>query len=289
MERYTLNDLESLTGIKTDTIRIWERRYDILRPHRTPANRRWYTDEDLVRLINISLLYRNGIKISQIASMPDAMVIERVSSLSEGEKRSDDLVARMVVSMNLLDEAAINEMIMRSVIARGFEKTFTDVVFPFLHKVGVMWHTRSVNVGTEHFISGIFRQRLIAAIDSLPPVKIPGSKKFLLFLPEGELHELGLLFYTYLVMKQGHRALYLGQSTPIDAVVSIAEKWKPDVIITGLLSGLPMTKPAAYLKQLATALKGKKILAAGSLAGIADKLKLPGISALKSETELYSF
>ena len=94
--------------------------------------------------------------------------------------------------MTKLDEAAVNEILLRSVISKGFEKTFSTLVFPFLHKVGVLWHTGSVNVGAEHFISNIFRRKLISAFDNLSPVITPESKRIIMFLPENEYHELGL-------------------------------------------------------------------------------------------------
>lgn len=289
MGKYTLNNLESLTGIKYDTIRMWERRYDILSPHRTQTNRRRYTDDDLVRLINISILYRNGMKISRIASMTNTGISEMVESLSLSNRTSDDLIGAMVIAMNRFDEAAINELLLRSFTTIGFEATFTGVVFPFLHRVGVLWHTGSVNVGTEHFITGVFRRRLMAAIDALPLSKNKGGKRFLLFLPEGELHEMGLLFYAYLIIKRQHKVLYLGQSTPLSALVQVAGEWDPDYIVTSVQSGLALTDPVEFLQQLGAALKNRKILATGLLAGVAQELKIPGISPLRDEKELACF
>ena len=109
-----------------------------------------------------------------------------------------------------------------------FEVTFENIVFPFLRRVGIMWHTGSVDIGAEHFVSNIFRKRLIGAIDSLPPGDKPDRKKVILYLPENELHELGLLFYTFIVRKSGHEALYLGQSTPFNALADVVERWQPD-------------------------------------------------------------
>jgi methanogenic corrinoid protein MtbC1 len=106
------------------------------------------------------------------------------------------------------------------------------------------------------------------------------KKRYLLFLPEGEWHELGLLFYTWLILKNGHKALYLGQSTPLESVLSAANIWKPDFVVTGTLTGLPMEDPTSYLEKLHSSLRVKKIFIAGTLAAHSEKLKLPGIIPL---------
>lgn len=286
MERYTLKDLESVSGIRSDTIRIWEKRYGLLNPHLTPGRRRLYNDADLIRLINVSIINRHGTKISKIASMTGGEIKEKAALLSESAATSGDMIGLMLVAMNRLDEVAINEVLLKSVIEKGFEATITEIVFPFLRKVGSMWHTGAINEGTEHFITAVFRQRLIAAIDSLPPVKKADGKKIIAFLPEGELHELGLLYYTYLLRKSGHEVLYLGQSTPLGAVIKIAVRWDPDIIVTGMVSDINLKEQKNYLAALSLGFKGKKIFAAGILARKAEQLKLPGVFPFHNEVEL---
>jgi DNA-binding transcriptional MerR regulator len=286
MSRFTLNDLGNLTGIKPDTIRIWERRYSLLSPNRTTTNRRWYDDHDLKKLICISVLYRKGVKISKIAKMSDSQINENASTVSEGSKESCDTVSSLVIAMNTLDEAVVNDVIMRSVISRGFEKTFTEVLFPFLQKVGLMWHTGSLDLFTEHFISSLIRHRIISAADTLPPSGRPGGKMVLMFLPEGEYHELGLLFYSYIIRKKGHRVLYLGQSTPYDSVIQAAAVWNPDIVVTGIQSELRTSDPAGYLRKLSAAAGKQKIYAGGGLASHAEKLKLSNVWPLRSEDDL---
>ncbi len=286
MSKFTLNDLESLTGIKADTIRIWERRYNIISPNRTTTNRRWYDDEDLKKLINISVLYQNGIKISKIAAMNDQEIFEKASSVSEGSKTSGDLISSLMIAMNSLDEKAVNEIILRCVITRGFEATFTELIFPFLKKVGIMWHTGAIDITTEHFITSIFRQRLISAVDAVPPAGSNHGRSVLMFMPEGEFHELGLLFYYYLIKKRGHRVLYMGQATPFDSVISACTKWNPDIIITGLHTELNTSQPEEYLRKLSAVSGIQKIYAGGLFANHADKMNLPSIKALRSEKDL---
>jgi len=286
MDRYTIAELEKLTGIKTGTIRIWERRYRIIKPHRTDTNRRWYDDDDLIRIINISILYRHGVKISKIAFMTGAEITRQVALLTEVTTDTDTQLDSLVVAMTDFNEKAINENLMRSIINRGFEETFEKIVFPFLRRVGIMWQTGTVDIGAEHFMTNIFRKRMIVATDSLPTADRPDRKKVLLYLPESELHEMGLLFFAFIVRKAGHDTLYLGQSTPFNAMVDVATRWKTDIIVTGSLTGLPYEKPEDYLKRMSAVFHDKKILVSGSMAKAATGKTFANVFAVTSVTEL---
>lgn len=286
MGRYTLNELEKLTGIKADTIRIWEKRYRVTTAQRTETNRRWYTDDDLRRLINISILNRKGLKISEIASFPAGLLEERTADLVKSSTGPNILADSLIIAMTRLDEEAVNEIFLRSVINRGFENTFSTVVFPFLNKIGVMWHTGSVNVGTEHFITNIFRRKLIAGFENLRSPKVSGSKKILMFLPENEFHELGLLYFAYIARSLGHQVLYLGQSTPLDAAVEASEEWSPDLIITGALSGISVEDPDDFITKASTLFGGINLLLSGSLAQAAKRRKIPGVYPCRTKRDL---
>ena len=286
MDRYTLADLEKLTGIMAGTIRIWERRYRIIKPHRTDTNRRWYDDDDLKRILNIAILYRSGLKISKIAEFTGLEIAGKVAILTRESTDTDTQIDSMIVAMTEFNENAINDILMRSIISTEFEVTFENIVFPFLRRVGIMWHTGSVDIGAEHFVSNIFRKRLIGAINSLPPGDKPDRKKVILYLPENELHELGLLFYTFIVRKSGHEVLYLGQSTPFNALADVVERWQPDLLVTGALTGLPFTRPEDYLKRISSAFRDQKILVSGALAYAAGKVALNNVFAVVNVSDL---
>jgi DNA-binding transcriptional MerR regulator len=286
MRHYTLYELEKLTGIKIATIRVWERRYNIINPKRTDTNRRWYDDYDLRRLINISIIYHSGIKISKIAKYSGSELEEKAEFLTSYSSISDTNIKSLITAMLSFNGNAVNEILLRSIINSGFEETFSSVVFPFLRRVGIMWHTGSVNTGAEHFITNIFRGRLISAIDSLPPANDPKSKRVIMFLPENELHELGLLFYAYLIRKMGHEVLYLGQSTPFPALAEANEKWHSDILVTGALSELSISKPEDYLNNISSTFKSQKILVSGSLADEPDIEKYKNIYPVRSVSDL---
>jgi methanogenic corrinoid protein MtbC1 len=184
------------------------------------------------------------------------------------------------------NENAVNEILLRAIINTGFEDCFTGLVFPFLRRVGMMWHTGSASVGSEHFISNIFRRRLITAIDALPPASVSGRKKIIMYLPEDELHELGLLFYAYLIRKLGHEVVYLGQSTPFRALSQVNDRWDADIIVTGLASGFPNQLPEEYLKNLSTTFKRQKIFVSGVMADIADRMGYRNVFSFRSANDL---
>ena len=286
MRHYTLNELEKLTGILAATIRVWERRYNLIKPKRTVTNRRWYDDDDLRRIINISLIYHSGMKISKIAKYSESELEEKVEFLTRDSVSSDVHINSLIVAMLSFNGNAVNEILLRSIINIGFEETFSNVVFPFLRRVGIMWHTGSVNTGAEHFITNIFRGRLISAIDSLPPANDPKRKRVIMYLPDNELHEMGLLFYSYLIRKFGHEVLYLGQATPFLALTEVNEKWHSDILVTGVLSDLSISEPQEYLNNLSSTFKSQKILVSGSLADEPVIEKYKNIYPIRSVNDL---
>jgi MerR family transcriptional regulator, light-induced transcriptional regulator len=286
MTHYTLHELEKLTGILAATIRVWERRYSIIKPKRTGTNRRWYDDDDLRRLINISIIYHSGIKISKVAKYSESELEEKAESLTRDSSISDSHIKSLISAMLSFNVNAVNEILLRSVINSGFEETFSSVVFPFLKRVGIMWHTGTANTGAEHFITNIIRGKLIAAIDSLPPASDLKRKRVLMFLPDNELHEIGILFYSYLIRKLGHEVLYLGQATPFFALTEASEKWHPEILVTGVLSVLSVFEPEEYLNKLSTTFKSQKILVSGSLADEPVIEKYRNIYPIRSVSDL---
>jgi DNA-binding transcriptional MerR regulator len=289
MEQYSIHDLDKLSGIKAHTIRVWERRYKIVSPHRTGTNRRRYGDEDLRRIINISILRRNGFRISEIARFTPSEIEQKVAFLSKEVFHSDTQIDSIVVSMVDQNEKAISDILVRLMMNRGIEETMETVVLPFLKRIGIMWQTGSTDVGSEHFISNLFRQKLISYIEALSLVPKPKSKRVILFLPENELHEIGLLYFQFLIKKLGHESIYLGQTTPLSAVINVNTKWKADLLVTGLMSGSPDINAEDYLTLLSSTFPEQTVLVAGGLAEAALILKLPNIFALSSSADLKLF
>jgi len=290
MGEYTIKDLERLSGIKAHTIRIWEKRYDLIMPDRTDTNRRRYSDHDLRKLLNISILNRNGFKISRIASMSTTEMEDKVSEIAQDITESDTQIESLIKAMISLDEAGFNELIDRSIKEKGLEAAFTGLLFPFLERVGILWVTGSIVPAQEHFVSNLVRQKLIAQIDAQNYIqKEEGkSKRVMLYLPENEMHELGILFYSYLARKHGHRVLYLGSATPFDSVIKAMQVWPAEIIVTATSSWFSGITADEYIEKLSKEFKEQLIIVSGALA-TDIKGKIPGnIKTVHSQEEFIS-
>lgn len=261
MSTYSIKDLEQLSGIKAHTLRIWEQRYNLLHPKRTETNIRYYDDEDLKHLLNVALLNDNGHKISKIVAMAPEDIREEVLKLTESSFALDDQIYAMTFCLIDMDEEGFEKNLSSSIRKLGFERTMIEVIHPFMNKIGVLWQTGAITPGQEHFISNLVRQKLIVAIDSLGWVG--DGKKFMLFLPEGELHEISLLFSHYLIKAYGHRVIYLGQSTPATDLKAVHQLHDPDYLLTVLTSCPPTDEAQEYIDTLAGQFPTTQIMMSG--------------------------
>jgi MerR family transcriptional regulator, light-induced transcriptional regulator len=247
MGNYSIKDLEKLSGIKAHTIRIWEKRYQLIRPERTCTNIRLYSDHDLKRILNISILNRRGLKISHIANLSEEELRDKIVLLSKDSFRQDDQVENLVLAMIDLDEPRFDKILSASILNIGFEETFHKIVYPLLERIGMLWQSGTINPAHEHFLTNLIRQKLIVAIDGIMQPVLPDRKVFILFLPEGEMHELGLLYYYYLIKKKGHKVLYLGSSVPLHDVAEIIRTLEPDILVSFFVSNLDNKQYGEFL------------------------------------------
>lgn len=217
MANYRIKDIETLTGIKAHTIRMWEKRYGILQPDRTDTKIRTYSDEDVTRILNVSILNNNGWKISKIAALDDFTLRREVLAASRQPNEDSALVNLLIQSLIYMDEDLFHRVIDNAVEKENFKTVYINYIIPFLKKIGVMWHVGSINPAQEHFISNLIRQKLIVAIDKLP-TPVNTSIDYLLFCREQEWHEIGLLFYHYCLKEDGQTIVYLGQNVPLDSI-----------------------------------------------------------------------
>lgn len=221
---FTIKELESFSGIKAHTIRIWEQRYNLLKPDRTDTNIRRYTDHDLKRLLNISLLLNLGYKISGIARLSDTEIQDAIlkSQINHGADQHHQHVLK--IAMLNYDEVLFNSVIDPFVAQNGIEKTFVEVIIPFLHSIGVMWQADAICPAQEHFISCLIRQKLFSLIEGLKSVPVTKEKTLVLFLPELEIHEISLIMLQHVFKSRGYKTIFLGQSVPVDDLVQVYQR-----------------------------------------------------------------
>lgn len=289
MANYSIKDIERLSGIRAHTIRIWEKRYGLVEPQRSETNIRLYSDEDLKKILNVSILNRHGIKISRIMIMTEDEMKERVNIISHDSSDYDSLIENLVITMVNMDKSQFDTIISRTILQIGFEETVLKVIYPFLDKVGILWVTGSINPAQEHFISNLIRQKLVVAIDSLIPKQVADPKHFLLFLPEGELHELGLLFYSYIIQKRGHKVTYLGQWVPLADMMNATSVLDIHYLLTSIVSVFTTSELKAYLNKLSTSYPGKTIFISGRQAADAGNELPSNIIRLDSVEDFLEF
>ena len=263
MTLYSISDLEKLSGIKAHTIRIWEQRYNVLKPQRTETNIRYYEDKDLKVLLNIAFLKKNGYKISKIAQMSDEDLAQALSEVSNFEIAENVQLDALTLSMMEMDEFKFNKVVDTNIDQLGFEKTMLEVIHPFLEKLSMLWLTGSVAHVQETFISNLIRQKLIAAINREEVINTPDTKKFMLYLPEGENQELSLQLMHYLLKTRKFRVAYLGSDITLSDVSDAAGIFKPDYIFTMITETYVGDSVSSYLGQLQSQFPDAHLLLSG--------------------------
>lgn len=262
MTKFTIKDLENLSGIKAHTIRIWEQRYSFLKPNRTNTNIRYYNNDDLKTILNISILNKYGFKISHINKMSAADIQVRVAEINIAGAQQERIVNELIQMMVDLDMVGFEKILEKQITANGIEKTIVKIIFPFFERIGILWQTGHINPAQEHLTTNIIRQKLIVGIDQAKPL-LKVNKSFLLFLPERELHELGLLLVYYLLKRRGAEVFYIGANVPLKDAHFVAEAKKPDYIYIHLTSTSPGFNFSKFLLQLTQKIPKPKIIISG--------------------------
>ena len=288
MSSYTIKDLEQISGIKAHTIRIWEQRYGFLQPQRTETNIRTYSADELKVILNVSLLNKYGYKISHINKMSSAEIEDKIFGLNHLDAEKERVVNALIKDMVSLDMLSFERQLDNYIAQKGVEKTITDIIFFFLERVGVLWITNHINPAQEHLASNIVRQKIILGIEKLPKMHT-NAKLIVLFMPEGEYHEIGLLFVHFLLKSKGYNVDYLGTNVPIVDLKYLTEYKKVDYLyahITAPTKGFKMNK---FMEQLGQINKDIPMILTGQMMQ-EYKGSVPGnIRVLQSLSETMGF
>jgi MerR family transcriptional regulator, light-induced transcriptional regulator len=263
---YQIADLEQLTGIKAHTIRIWEKRYCLIEPQRTSTNIRFYDDEQVKKLLNVSTLISMGYKISRIAKLSSKELSEIISQLNQFSPEDAvcaSYINELTSAMISYNEPAFEKVFSAAITRFGIYSAMMKVFYPFLFKTGVLWTVSKTMPAQEHFASAIMRRKLLSAIDGLPPAH-KHNKSFLLFLPPNEWHETGLLFADYLIRSKGYRTTYLGQNVPFENLDQITKQIAPTALLTFVVARTDVKRLATEFHKLCDAVKGLTILVSGA-------------------------
>lgn len=214
---FTIKDLENFSGIKAHTIRIWEKRYNLFEPKRTDSNIRYYDMDSMLKLLNVSLLYNNGIKISKIALLSDDKMALSVKAHVFKDGFESNALNSFKLAMLNFDEGLFNQTYNSLISQTSFRTIFTEIFIPFLSEIGILWQVHSITPAHEHFITNLIKQKILINIEKLQFLQPNKSaKKFVLYLPMNEIHELGLLYLHFELLFHGYHSIYLGQSVPVE-------------------------------------------------------------------------
>ncbi|MGB0294453.1 MAG: MerR family transcriptional regulator [Flavobacteriaceae bacterium] len=219
---FSIRDLENLSGIKAHTIRIWEKRYHLLQPERTATNIRTYSLNSLQKLLNITLLYNNGYKISKIAKLEEDNIPQLVNEIIARNSEKHHAINAFKLAMVNFDSAHFFQTFNSLMVERNFREIFNKVFIPLLNELGLLWQTNTISPAHEHFITSLIKQKIYIHTEKfqkLEPTKT--DKVFVMFLPENEIHEVGLLFLNYEIVSRGYKTIYLGQSMPLENMVDL--------------------------------------------------------------------
>lgn len=259
---YSIKDLEVLSGIKAHTIRIWEKRYNLLVPKRTETNIRFYSDLDLRRMLNVALLVKSGYKISKVSAWSDQQIKEAVLVVAANKNSENDYLDGLMLYMLNFDNIRFYNLTNEIIAKFGIEDAMSKVFFDLFVRIGTYWQVGSIFPAQEHYVSNIFRQKIIAEIDKLEQTN-KKSATILFFLPENELHEMGLLFYSYWAQKSGYNVIYLGQSVPLDDLAKIQSQVSIRFVFTAFANSILKEDMENYLLALKDIFQQQKIFITG--------------------------
>ena len=245
---FSIKNLEHLSGIKAHTIRIWEKRYNLFEPERTDTNIRLYNLENLQKLLNVTLLYNNGYKISKIASFSSQEITENVHKLTINKNADDWSIGLFKLAMINFDQRLFTKTFNDLLEQFPFSEVFKNVFVPLMNELGVLWQTNSISPSHEHFITSLVKQKIHAMCEDLQQKSTRRTdRRFVLFLPDNEIHELGLLYLQYEVLNNGFQCVFLGQSVPIESLNNLVDIGEPITFITYFTIEPTQDKIKAYL------------------------------------------
>ncbi|RPH33010.1 MAG: MerR family transcriptional regulator [Bacteroidales bacterium] len=274
MSIYTIKQLELVSGIKAHTIRMWERRYKLFTPLRTDTNIRRYSGEDVQLILNIAQLLRNGYKISKLASKSLDEIVELTLQNSKSSSLSNENeLEPFILSLLSFNQGSFKSSLKKRIDEQGLETTYERLLLPLLYRIGILWQTGMLNPTHEHFVTNIVKHLLISSYEGLNEPK-DDSQTAIFFLPEGEFHEIGLLFFAYVAKKNGIRTIYLGQSTPIEYLIQTSKEIKPSIIFTSSSSSISKVNLVELSKSVRKNIKGCRLCITGYKAN-QDRFKLP--------------
>ncbi|MCA0132360.1 MerR family transcriptional regulator [Winogradskyella alexanderae] len=286
--RFSIKDLENLTGIKAHTIRIWEKRYNLLQPKRTETNIRYYDLASFQKLLNVSYLNNNGHKISKIATLEEHKIPLLVREIAAQSNIESHAINAFKLSMLNFDQTLFYNTYNSLLKEKAFDEVFYEIFIPLLTEIGLLWQTDTITPAHEHFLTSLIRQKILINIEKVQSQKInPSKKAFVLYLPENEIHELGLMFINHELVNRGYQSIFLGFSVPLESLSSLQDYYDELIYISYFTVKPEKAEIEQYIKDFDKLLisngSNTKLWILGQMLNALDLDKLPkGVTAFKS-------
>lgn len=264
MNSFSISQLAQFSGIKPHTIRIWEQRYNALQPQRSEGNTRYYDGMQLRRLLNIVSLSKTGYKVSKLCTMEDEELFDLQRNYYDKAAEGMDFhyfVSQLISAGLTYDEFNFEKTYSHCLLRFGLKKTYQEVIYPVITRIGLLWSSNSIPPSQEHYITNLLRQKLFTSIDSLP-AETDDSDTWVLFLPEDEFHEIGLLFANYLLRRLGKNVIYLGPNVPVSCIESLFEETNVSNLLLFMVHRDLPENIEHFLKELKSVGKDKNIFIA---------------------------
>ena len=277
---FSIKDLENFSGVKAHTIRIWEKRYSLLSPERTDTNIRYYSLESLKKLLNISLLNAEGVKISKIANYDDETFQKALSQSIYKKVHKNQFSNQLKIAMLNFDVVLFEEAYSQIAKVLSFSEIFKNYFIPFLSDIGLLWQSGSINPTHEHFISNIIKQKILINTYHLhTKAAEKHDKLFILFLPDNEIHDLGLTYLQYEILKAGYKSIMLGASVPIDSLKPFINEEQEVIFISYFTVEPEIKNIPGYFQEFSNELlfnnKAKFYVLGKQIGLLSEDLKIP--------------
>jgi DNA-binding transcriptional MerR regulator len=226
MAQYSIDQFSNLTGLNKILIRTWENRYNFIEPKRTNTNIRFYDDYMLTKGIKYSILVNNGHKISKVVKYNDNQIntlIEEILNVSRNDEARNNIYVSKIIESALhfnqeLFENTYNVCIKETSIINFYK----DVLISAMSKISILYLNAEITPANEHFLSENIRLKIANEIAKIKPVS-NDKEKWILFLPENEYHDIGLLFTLLILKTNNHNVIYLGQNTPRESLLQFKD------------------------------------------------------------------
>lgn len=291
MNTHRIHRVAKLTGLSRDVIRVWERRYGLVKPSRSSNRYREYNDEEVALLRFVKAQMEQGATIGSLAAEGHDSLFARMRIATpvspENQKPHERLLDELVGSLDPLDKARFERRLNGAVAVIPFEEAVQRILLPLQRRIGELWHDGRLDIAVEHYVTKVIQQKLFSVMNQLPVNEF--GPRVLIACPEGETHEIGAQAVAYIAATKGCHIYYLGPNLPSSDLVNFCEKITPDLVLLSLTEVKPEAAALQQLKEIGQLATRWAVAVGGQGArAIGDRLRDTKIELLDDLTALHS-